>query len=437
VVSLSDHGLAQVIAEVARALQQEQTAQATLQTMVDLAVDTIPGCDHAGVSLVRGKRIVTPAASDDVPPAVDRIQDESDQGPCLDAIREAEVYLTEDLCTESRWPAFSARAAEETGIRSILSFRLFVQEDTLCALNLYARSPQAFGEDSRAVGEVFAGHAAVALTHALVHDQVSDLREELAVSRAQRERYEEQAAIAIALQRSMLTDLPAPEDLQLEAVYLPAAHGHEVGGDWYDAFVLPDGSTALVIGDVTGHDAAAAATMGAVRNLLRGIAWDRAAPPSQVLRRLDAAIAGLGMDAITTLVHARVQRSADDGTAGARQLCWSSAGHPPPLLVFPDGAVEVLQASPELLLGVSADTVRTDHVVPLPPGSTVLLYTDGLVERRGEVLAAGIERLVRTAGDLAHLPLPELLGELVQRLVGAAAEDDTAVLGLRLHPEDR
>ena len=103
--------VARAFADVARVLQAEQTAHLTMQKIVDLAPGSIEGCDHAGISLVVGQRIYTPAASDPVPVEVDRIQYATGEGPCLDAIRHHEVFATDDLTDEVRWPHFSARAA--------------------------------------------------------------------------------------------------------------------------------------------------------------------------------------------------------------------------------------------------------------------------------------------------------------------------------------
>jgi PAS domain S-box-containing protein len=261
---------------------------------------------------------------------------------------------------------------------------------------------------------------------------VDDVTEARRLHSALVESEERHRRLAEHLRRSMLTTLPRPAGLQLEAAYLPAARGHEVGGDWYDAFVLGDGATALVIGDVAGHDTTATATMGAVRNLLRGLAWDRGAPPSEVVRRVDEALRGLGVEAVTTLVYARVEEAAADDAPGTRRLSWTNAGHPPPLLLLPDGAVHVLQPPPELLLGVDARATRTDHAVVVPAGARLLLHTDGLVERRGEDLSRGTARLVEVLSGLARAPLDELLREVVDRLIGAG--DDAAVLGVRLHP---
>jgi transcriptional regulator with GAF, ATPase, and Fis domain len=164
--------LAETFAEVARALRAEGSVQATLEKIVELAVSTIDGCDHAGVTLVEDGAVRTPAASDDVPALVDAVQYETGEGPCLDAIREHEVFQTDDLTQEARWPNFSRRAAEESGVLSMLAYRLFVEADTMGALNLFSRERDAFDADDRAVGSIFAAHAAVALSAARQKDQL-------------------------------------------------------------------------------------------------------------------------------------------------------------------------------------------------------------------------------------------------------------------------
>jgi GAF domain-containing protein len=163
----------ETFAEVARSLLAEKDVQHTLQRIVDLAVETIDGCDHAGITFMKDSQVSTPAASDDVPVTVDAIQYETGEGPCLDAIRKHEVFVTGDLAAEARWPNFSRRAHDETGITSMLCFRLFVDGETLGALNLYSKSQDAFDDDARAVGSVFAAHAAIALSNAL-HDEQMD-----------------------------------------------------------------------------------------------------------------------------------------------------------------------------------------------------------------------------------------------------------------------
>jgi GAF domain-containing protein len=162
--SIPEDGLAEVFADIARQLQEEATPETVVGRVTQAAVDTVEGCDHAAVSIViRNGGIETLGATDDVPSAVDAIQYEVGQGPCLNAIAEHQVFLIDDLAADERWPPFSHRAASETGVRSMLSFRLFVRDDTIGALNLYSRNVEAFDEQARAVGAILATHAAIAV----------------------------------------------------------------------------------------------------------------------------------------------------------------------------------------------------------------------------------------------------------------------------------
>jgi serine phosphatase RsbU (regulator of sigma subunit) len=234
---------------------------------------------------------------------------------------------------------------------------------------------------------------------------------------------------AQVLQESLLTTLPTVDHLQIRARYVPAATGEHVGGDWYDAIVLPHGATALIIGDVTGHDLAAAAQMGQLRGLLRAFAYDRREPPTEIFSRLEKSLPALGVSTLATAVLANVEPPTDE--LGWR-LRWTNAGHPPPLLVHPDGSTEALITQPDLLLGLVPGTARHDHTHDLPPGSTVLLYTDGLIEHRGRTLDQGLHELRATLAGVAHLPLDDLLDVLVDDLIGEHPEDDCAVIALRL-----
>lgn len=175
--------LAAQFAAVARVLQAEPSVEATLARMVQLAVSVVEGCDHAGITVVRRGRPETVAATDHVPVQVDAFQYETRQGPCLDAITDERTYRSHDLSTEPRWPQFSRRAAERTGIRSMLAYRLFTHEDTLGALNLYSRAAKAFDDDVVPVGAVFAAHAAMAFAQAREHEQISQLEEAVATNR--------------------------------------------------------------------------------------------------------------------------------------------------------------------------------------------------------------------------------------------------------------
>ncbi len=267
------------------------------------------------------------------------------------------------------------------------------------------------------------------------HTVLRTLKTQVALALDNAQLHAARRALAEELQDSLLTDLPEPEHLQLVARYVPAATTARIGGDWYDAFVVRDGTTCLVIGDVTGHDLRAAVEMAQLRNVLRGGAHAVVQPPAAILSSFDWAVHDLGIGATCTGVLAKVEQPSDLAARGRHRLRWSNAGHPPPLLVRADGQVELLRRPADLLLGMRRDTVRRDHTVDLTPGSTVLLYTDGLVERRGESLAVGLERLRTTVEGIAHLPLDELCDRLVADLA-ADSLDDVALLAVRTRPED-
>ncbi|MDQ2750801.1 MAG: SpoIIE family protein phosphatase [Actinomycetota bacterium] len=238
-------------------------------------------------------------------------------------------------------------------------------------------------------------------------------------------------AIALALQEAMLTHLPESDQLQLAARYLTAAEQDQVGGDWYDALVLPDGSTTLVIGDVIGHDITAASVMGQLRNLLRALLWDRDEPLSAIVTRLDKIIRDLRIDTSATMVVLSVEQPSSPELAGTMELRWTNAGHPAPVLVRADGTVIALSDTTDVLLGVLPDTVRRDHSYLIEPGSTLLLYTDGLIETRHEGIDAGHARLLDALRNHHRLEPDALLDAVLADMVGDHPGDDVAVLAVR------
>jgi serine phosphatase RsbU (regulator of sigma subunit) len=303
------------------------------------------------------------------------------------------------------------------GLRSWAALPLRAGDRLLGSLTVGWRRPQPLEDDHVRVLQAFAAQCGQAL------DRVGRLEQERRRARATR-------SLAETLQRSMLTDPPLPEGLGIAVRYRPAAQEARVGGDWYDAFDAPDGATTLVVGDVTGHDRTAAALMGQLRNVLRGIAHALGPDPAQVLAALDRAMAGLG---ITTLASALLARIEPIGHGEGRVLRWSNAGHPPPLLVGPDGTVELLERRPDLLLGVTPDAPRSAHARPLAEGATLVLYTDGLVERRGSTLDDGLHRLAAAAGDLPGLPVDAVAETLLAR-VAPDFSDDVALVVCRVLP---
>jgi transcriptional regulator with GAF, ATPase, and Fis domain len=167
--------LAEVFAQVARSLLAEPSLEGVLGRICSVAVEVVPGCEHAATSIVRGRKIETLASTGHVPEQVDAIQYQTDEGPCLDAIREHEVFETGDLLLEDRWPRFAERAAAETGIHSMLSLRLYAEQDTYGALNLYSGELDAFTDDSHAIASVLAAHGAVAFAGAKEHEKTEHL----------------------------------------------------------------------------------------------------------------------------------------------------------------------------------------------------------------------------------------------------------------------
>lgn len=253
---------------------------------------------------------------------------------------------------------------------------------------------------------------------------LADLAASKIALRSSVRRSEETAAL---LQHSMLTELPQVDHVELLARYLPAQDSAQIGGDWYDAFVLPDGVTGVVVGDVAGHDMPAAAQMGQLRNLLRGIAWHTNPLPHEALSALDTTAHGLDVTDLATAIYGRIEVSA----AGLCRFRWANAGHPPPLLVTHDGTSRYL-VEPSGILLAFGDSRYSDGLVALPAGSTLLLYTDGLVESRQREIDDGLARLAVAAETAAAWSLQAFGGHVLTELVGSANEDDVTVLAIRV-----
>jgi serine phosphatase RsbU (regulator of sigma subunit) len=242
--------------------------------------------------------------------------------------------------------------------------------------------------------------------------------------------------VAERLQLSLLSAPVQSDELELAVRYRPATQGMSIGGDWYDAFLQPDGDTVLVIGDVMGHDIEAAAAMGQVKTLVRGIAFDRLEEPAGVLRRVDHALVGLAIPTMATALVCRIEQSADDRRAALRRLRWATAGHPEPMLLQPDGTVVDLTAPVGPPLGIGWLGPRVDGLAPMAEGSTLLLFTDGLFERRGVPLDDGRAQVRDLLARSAGLSLDELCDMLLAEMLGEGVEDDVAVLAVRAHAMD-
>lgn len=265
-------------------------------------------------------------------------------------------------------------------------------------------------------GELFGGEGLALLS--LIADRAAQ-----AISNARA--YDREHRVVVTLQRSLLpARLPQLPGMAVAAKYLPGNSGTVVGGDWYDAIVLEGGRVGLAMGDVVGHGIDAAALMAELRHALRAYAVCHTSP-AEVVARLDDLLQRGGRDQMATLVYAVVEPD------------WShvtliSAGHPPPLVLGPDGEAEYIWGGRSTPLGAEIRPDYAEAEVDLAPGSTLLLYTDGLVEVRGENLDAGLVRL-KQAADGDERP-QDLCDRLESAMVPGGVDDDVAMLAFRSLP---
>ncbi len=235
---------------------------------------------------------------------------------------------------------------------------------------------------------------------------------------------------ALTLQRALLTATPRVPGAEIAAHYQPASKTAEIGGDWYDALLLPDGSVTLTIGDIAGHDLDAATSMSQLRSMLRVIAYDQSRPftPAENLSQLDRVADGLDLAPLVTAVHARLVPE----PGGGWHVAWCNAGHPPPLLLPSDGDPRFLEGvGPDLPLCVAPDLPRTTCHGVLRDGDLLLLYTDGLIEVPGTDLGEGMSALASDARAARDAGLS--VAELCARLLTSVGDrrDDAAVIGFR------
>ena len=240
--------------------------------------------------------------------------------------------------------------------------------------------------------------------------------------------YQREHNVAEQLQRSLLPSLPRVPGLDCAARYLPGSTAAQVGGDWYDLFRLPDGTVGLAIGDVMGHDLAAAASMGQLRSVLQSYAW-QGSSPAVVLDRLDQLVQGLDMAQLATCVYGRLDLPAR-GAPG--RLVLTNAGHLPPVLRAPDGGVRQLGGPPSLLVGAVLGTERAEVSEELPPGSMLVLCTDGLVEHRGRGIDEGLAALELAVASAPDGDAEAVCEHLLTELVDGALDDDVAILVVRV-----
>src|SRR3954454_13298712 len=268
----------------------------------------------------------------------------------------------------------------------------------------------------RIVGDRFVGYVGTAI----------DIHERKTMEGRLLEVYEREHRIAETLQRSLLPErLPPIEGVALASRYLPGARGAAIGGDWYDVLERPDGRVALVVGDVAGHGLRAAASMGQLRNAFRAYGMVEASP-AEVVARINRLVMSGVEQVMATVLYLVLDRESGE-------VAWSAAGHPPPLMIAPDGA-RFLEGGRSVPIGAADPAVFREATAILPRGSALLLYTDGLVERRDTPLEERLEQLAEAAAEAGD-ELGELCEHVIKAVLGEAEPgDDVALLAVRPLP---
>jgi anti-sigma regulatory factor (Ser/Thr protein kinase) len=256
----------------------------------------------------------------------------------------------------------------------------------------------------------------------------SDIHERRTMEERLRQVYEREHRVAETLQRSLLPErLPQIEGLSVAARYLPAGTGAAIGGDWYDAVELVDGRVALVVGDVVGHGLRAAAMMGQLRNACRAYALVESSPAA-VVARLNGLLMSGGEEGMATVLFLLIDRE-----TGEVRL--TNAGHPPPLVLTEDGSY-FLEGGRSVPVGATDPAVFREASETLPRGATLLLYTDGLIERRDAALDDRLAALRSAAGGPVR-DLQALCDQVLYGVLGSREpQDDVALLAVRPEPSE-
>ncbi|HEX3610586.1 MAG TPA: GAF domain-containing protein [Sporichthyaceae bacterium] len=377
---------------------------ADLSTVHVLAVPVPPGA-MPPLPVVTNRVAAEVIESLELPPTHDGL--EWEQGsPVVEAIRQGR--LTAPIRT-AQVPTWARPAGTEVVFRSTLDRVVLapvLADGLVVAVATFGtcQDRPAWSElELQILGEI-AEYAALAVEHGIS--------------------YQHTRHTALVLQHSLLSDPPDVDGLRVCARYRPAGRD-EVGGDWYDAFLTGPGHLALAIGDVVGHDIAAAASMGQLRAALRTLALDEALEPGAILQRLAETNRSLHMARFATAVFARLIRGGEDW-----ELSWARAGHPPPLFIDPaDGRARPLQQAGGIALSPGLVHPYPTACQVLPAGSMLLLYTDGLIERRGVDMAVSIAELGQRAAGLADRGVEEVCDQLLHH---APNSDDVALLVVRV-----
>lgn len=336
--------------------------------------------------------------------------------PCLSGGSRTALSEAFRSCAEV-WAAWGGRWEEELPVgfatagdsnSAVLALPLIAAGACLGAIGLVFAGGEPPSAQDREVLVSLAGQTALTLRRAIVYDLDRE--------------------VASTLQHAMQPrSLPAPPGVTLTGRYVAATERLEVGGDWFDALVLNDGRVALVVGDVVGRGLAAASAMGQLRTAWRALV-SHFPGPAGTLRALDGFASGVDGALCTTVASVEIARD----RRSVRYVC---AGHPPPMLMRRDGSVRFLDAARAMPLAVGMEEDLAEGIEPLRSGDRLLLYTDGLIERRDESLDEGFARLSEIARGLVEDPAEEMCDAVLERLVGASGlGDDVAILCAEVTP---
>lgn len=297
----------------------------------------------------------------------------------------------------------TVRQLRSLGVDTLMMVPLVARDLVLGVATFYRTGRGPFEEADVALAGELAARAAVCVDNARLYALEHDT--------------------AVVLQRSMLPQhIAPPPGIAIAHRYIAASDVNEVGGDWYDAVPLPDGRAALLIGDVMGHGIAAAAVMGRLSSTVRAVAR-LGLPPVQVLHQLEAALTDLTEPMLATLVYTEC-----DPRTGRCSI--TRAGHPPPVVVTPDGRARLPELPAGAPLGIGDIRFTTTELV-LEPGSLLVLYTDGLVEARGQDIDDRLEQLRQVLSRPAG-PLTKVCERIITEMVPSGADDDVALLVARI-----
>ena len=403
------------IANASEVLARSLDLDQTLDQLVRLTVPRLG--DWCSIELLDSEGAIQNAATAHVDPKKGKLAeqlrtrypiDPDDPTGVANVIRtgHAELYpaIPDELLAAGARDAEHLRAIRELGLSSAIIVPLTAHEEILGALTLVqAESGRHFDEEDLQLAQELAGRAAIAVDNA--------------------DTYTREHEAVLALQRSLLPrELSGITGIEYAVRYLPATSELDVGGDWYDVFTLSQGRVGIAIGDVAGHGVDAAAAMGQFRQGLRAYALGRR-EPAAVMGLLNRLMKGLSETAMATLVYVELNQEQDC-------LTLVRAGHPPPLLRDPQGRVASLEGAGGIPVGIDADARYDATEVSFGHGSTLFLYTDGLVEGRGglEAGTARLESLLAQAPDPPEKLCDQVLGGMA---LDRSRSDDIALLALR------